>query len=532
MSPTSCQLLYPALYSTNYDGFLHTCQVPHIISYNIKMLLTVDIGTSNFKSAVWDFNGSRLAFNTVPLSMSLSDGVRHEADSSQWLTAFENCCLNLSVTVSLVNIEAIVISGNGPSLTPVLGKSGIKECSEQSKLLTYKDNEQLPYSSFLIPHSSFFAAPARLWLDRRAVKAAEHVSALLGEFVDASFYLPKALDIKINEPQMYEKVKYFLGCSELLAYALTGEARTVFPSDGFDRWFWNDSILECLDLDKEKFPPFIRPGEVFGCLASPIAARFGFKQNIPVVSGGPDFFAAILGAGVVKPGQVCDRAGTSEGINACTERCIADGRLMSYRHPVKPFWNLSGIISTTGKAIEWCRDLLGLQAYDEFFALAQTANAGSGSLVFLPYLAGERAPIWNPSARGMLRGLGLSSGRQEFARSVLEGICCAIRDIVSIMEESGAAIDELRVTGTLSDNEVLNQVKSDITQKQVLVPQQKEAELLGLAIIGSCALGKFTSFPEAVSALVHIEKTYEPDKNNIALYDKLFNEYRRSRELC
>jgi len=473
------------------------------------VLLTVDIGTSNFKSALWDYNGNQIACAAKPLSINLNDRLRHEAESGQWLKAFEDCCRTLGThghrAGSLAQIDAVVISGNGPSLTPVLASRGPDLC---------------------VP-----AAPARLWLDRRAVRAAEQVSALLGGYVDASFFLPKALDIKLNEPQLYEKTNYFLGCPELLAYALTGEARTVFPSDGFERWFWNDSILDRLDLDREKFPPFIRPGDTFGALAPHIAACFGFRPGIPVISGGPDFFAAILGSGAVKPGQVCDRAGSSEGINTCTEKRITDERLMSYSHPVKPYWNLSGIISTTGKAIEWARDFLGLETHDDFFALTQTAGAGAGGLVFLPYLAGERAPVWNPSARGILSGLSLSTGRPEYARSVLEGICFAIRDVIDVMEESGAVVNELRVAGGASVNALLNQAKADITGKQILVPQHKEAELLGLAIIGAYALGKFTSFSEAAASLVRIEKAYQPNGNNTALYDDLFGEYRKLRNM-
>jgi xylulokinase len=204
---------------------------------------------------------------------------------------------------------------------------------------------------------------------------------------------------------------------------------------------------------------------------------------------------------------------------------------MSYKHPVKPFWNLSGIVSTTGKAIEWGHNLLGIESYDAFYALAQKARSGAGGLVFLPYLAGERAPVWDPSKRGVLRGLSLSTGRPEFARSVLEGICFAIRDIIGIMEEAspskegGAVIEELRVAGALSRSDLLDQIKADITKKPVLVPEQKETELMGLAIIGSCALGRYNSFAEAASALVKIDKEFLPDAKNAALYDELFEEY-------
>jgi xylulokinase len=370
------------------------------------------------------------------------------------------------------------------------------------------------------------AAPARLWLDRRALEASEQVSALMGGFVDASFFLPKTLDIKLNEPLLYEKTKFFLGCPEVLAYAITGEARTVFPSEGFERWFWNNSILEYLAMDKEKFPLFIRPGDVFGLLNPQIADFFGFKPEIPVISGGPDFFTAILGAGVVKPGQVCDRTGTSEGINACTEKHIISNRLMSYSHPVKPFWNISGIISTAGKAIEWGAEIMGLESYENFFKLAQTAQAGAGGLIFLPYLTTQRAPDRN-TVRGILRGFNLSTGQPEFTRSILEGLSFAIRDIIEVMEKAGAVINELRVTGALSGNALINQIKADIIQKPVLVSGQKEAELLGLAIIGSCTLGKYSSFSEAASALVQIKNTWLPNMKNAALYNDMFKEYQQ-----
>ena len=483
------------------------------------MLLTVEIGTSNFKSAVWDFNGNRLAYCSLPLS-SVADGPHHEADPGQWLAAFAQCCAmlgnrgggasgnNAASAWTLGDVQAIVISGNGPSLVPVLGgldpaEGGIK------------------------------TAAARLWLDRRAEAAAGEISSLMGAYVDPSFFLPKILAIKNDEPDLYNQTRFFLGCPEFLAFSLTGQACSVFPAEGFDRWFWNEGVLGQLKLDPSKFPGFIAPTETFGNLLPQPAARFGLKPDIPVISGGPDFFAAIVGAGVVRPGQVCDRSGTSEGINACTLRRISDSRLMSYGHPVKPFWNLSGIISTTGRAIEWGRGILGLQSYDEFFSLAETAEnsetcGGELPPIFLPYLAGERAPIWDPKARGVLRNLSLSSGRPEFARAVLEGIGFAIRDVLSVMEEAGAEITELRTTGSAASSPVLNQIKADITGHEVLVPFHKEAELLGLAIIGAYALGQFDSLATAAFGLVQIESRFQPNLQKAAFYTELFAEYRET----
>ena len=461
------------------------------------MLLTVDIGTSSIKSAVFDYDGKCVSSAFFPLSDDI------HADCSQWIKAFEDCCKKIG---NVKKVEAIVISGNGPSLVPVLGepKSG-------------KDGLKVP------------ADKVRPWLDRSAVKYQEEVSEVMGGFVDACFFLPKILKIKNEENELYRRTKTFLGIPEYLAYALTDEARSVFPSDGFDRWFWNDAVLKKLSLDADKFPPFIRPGDAYGTISSSAAGYFGFSKNTPVITGGPDFFAAVTGSGVMEPSQACDRTGSSEGINLCTQNKVEDRRLMSYGHPIIPYWNLSGTINTTGKAIEWCKDFLGIDSFEDFFALARQSKSGSGGLVFVPYLAGERAPVWNPDARALWRGISLSSGRSDFANSVLEGIGFAIRDVIGVMEENAVQVKQLHVTGRLAGIESLNQIKADITGKQILTPVFKEIELLGLAITGSCHMRKFASIAEAASAMVKIEKTFEPNLKNTDIYNELFLEYKRNK---
>jgi len=474
------------------------------------MLLTIDIGTSSLKSSIWDENIYRISFNSIPLKIKDNNDYKHEINPSVWLRAFDESINKIKNDNKNIihEIKAIVISGNGPSLVPVTGELSLA-------------NNVLEVS----------AQNARLWLDTRAVKYQKEISELMGGYVDASFFLPKTLYIKNEENEIYNRIKYFLGCPEYLAYALTGEAKSVFPCEGFERWFWNNKILEKLNLDSKKFPPFIRPGELFGVLTEKVSAHYGFKKNIPVISGGPDFFAAVLGSGVKIPGEICDRTGSSEGINLCVDSHVIDKRLMSYRHPAGNFWNLSGIINTTGKAIDWGIEILGLNNFDEFISLAKKSKPGSGGIIFIPYLAGERAPIWNPSARSMWNGISLSSSRNDFASSILEGIGYAIRDVISVMEESGVKAEQLRVTGKLAGCAALNQIKADITGLPVLEGNCKESELLGLAIIGACYLGKFKNYTEASSAAVKIEKTYEPNIKHKAMYDELFDKYKKIRNV-
>jgi len=467
------------------------------------MLLTADIGTSSIKSAIWNYDGARLEFTSQQLDTNTGEGGKHEIVPSQWIDAFCACCARFE---NIGSVQLIVISGNGPSLVPVLGDHSI-------------DN------SLYIP-----AEKARLWLDRRGAKYNEEISVLMNGFVDSSFFLPKILHIKNEEYDLYRKVKYFLGCPEFVAFTLTGQARTVFPCEGFDRWFWDNTILGKLNLDPFKFPPFIRPGDSFGTISLKAAEHLGFKNDIQVISGGPDFYAAILGSGVMKPGQACNRTGSSDGINLCTNKRVNNNYLMSYKFPIEPYWNLSGIINTTGRAIEWGRALLGFNNINEFLKLAHQSKRGSEGLIFLPYLAGERAPVWNHNARAVWNRISLDTGRSEFANSILEGIGFAINDVIAVTESTGEKVEKIHVTGGLAYIDELNQIKADITGREIITCESNEAELLGLAIIGSCFMGKFNSYSEASSAMYSVKKHYIPNPGNNDLYNSLYNEYKKLKD--
>jgi xylulokinase len=464
------------------------------------VILAVDIGTSTFKAAVFSREGFCSGQAAIPLDSG--GGETCEADPGLWLAAFEAVLPRLG---GLGALEALVISGNGPTLVPVTGTPAAGGAG-----------------------LSLPAARARLWLDRRAGEESRRVSELSGAYVDPGFFVPKALWIKNREAGLYEKTRCFLAAPEYLACALTGEERTVFPSAGFERWYWNGDLLRALDLDPAKFPPFISPGEFIGTPAAAVASRLGLPAGLKVFAGGPDFFMSILGAGVTGAGQACDRSGTSEGVNLCTQERIADPRLMSYGHPVSPLWNLSGIISTSGKAVAWARELLGLGGlpYESFFELAAQAPPGARGLVFLPYLAGERAPHWDPHARGVFQGLSLATGRAELARAVAEGICFAIRDVITVMQDCGAPVRELRLTGGPAASPFLNQLKADISGYPALLPVRRDAELLGLAAVGTAALGYYSSFGEASAALVSVERSFSPAKETAALYEDRFGQYR------
>lgn len=461
------------------------------------MILTFDIGTTTLKGALFDDGGTLCELNhaTVPSQGFL-------VDPFQWSLALKTICSSFS---SLCGVDTVTISGNGPTLVPVFGdvknKGGVLSCD---------------------------AAMARLWHDRRAIQESGQVSRLAGSFVDASFSLPKALYVYNREPEIYERTKFFLSAYDFFNYLLTGEAKTILHARGSERWYWNDSLLGQLNLDKSKFPVFCYPGQLVGTVSSLASFCLGLPKGAIVYAGAPDFFVSILGTGAVELGRVCDRSGTSEGINLCTREPLGDNRLMAYRHPIEPYYNVSGIISSSGQAIQWAKNLFGLgeASYDRLYEEMAKAKPGSGNLVFLPYLCGERAPIWDAGARGVFNGLSLETGKAEMLRSVGEGVCFAMRDVIAVMEELGAKVGELRLSGGPTHSTFLNQLKADITRREVLIPLIGDAELVGDLIIAQTAKKRYACLAEAAGELVSIRQRYVPDPDVQGLYGDLFAVYR------
>ena len=467
------------------------------------MILTFDIGTSLLKGGIFDASGVLRCRAEVPLHLSdREDPLMHEADANNWISALSLVTAQLELPGASGRrgrIEAVVVSGNGPTLVPVDAKGGPLDF-------------------------------AMTWLDRRGVEEARMIAEVTGRYVDPTFYLPKALWIFRNRPEVYRKTRHFCTCPEFVDLFLTGVARTVLPSEQFTPYIWTPETIERLGMDPQKFPPFIRPGETVGEVRQEAEELLGIPAGTPVVAGGPDFVMTLLGTATVRPGRACDRAGTSEGINLCAEQVVEDSRLLCLPHIIEGYTNISGIISTSGKALSWFKSISGQGEldYESLFEDICQVPPGSRSLIFLPYLAGERAPLWDPYARGSFIGLTANHGRKEMTRAVVEAVGFAIRDVIEVMEENGLEIGELRVTGGQAKSPLWNQIKADITQRKILVPEVQDSELLGDACIGLFALGNHKSLAAASDSLVRIGRSFTPTPELRELYDRLFDLYRAS----
>jgi xylulokinase len=195
--------------------------------------------------------------------------------------------------------------------------------------------------------------------------------------------------------------------------------------------------------------------------------------------------------------------------------------------PIPGRWVYGGAMAATGKAVEWFReDVLG-DDVDMSTLLREVAATppGAGDLVFLPYLAGERAPLWDPSARGAFVGLGLEHGRGHLARAVLEAAAFALRHVAAPIRAAGVEIRELRVSGASARSRVWNRIKADILGVPVAVPEVAETALQGAAVLAAVGVGHQADLRSAMGALVRFADRLDADPSAAPAYDALYEAY-------
>lgn len=447
--------------------------------------LSFDIGSSSVKAALISEEGQLLGLGRRALQARQENTI-HEERAEDWITSsFEAGREAIAEAGKALSrppqVRALAVSGNGPTLVA-------------------------------IEADGTAMGPALAWMDRRAAAEARELSVFSGRDEDPSFYLPKALYIWRNADETARRrLAWFISCPEYLAFALSGQASAYLPQPGYKAYVWEPSLIADLGLPLDRFPPFIEPGALLGNLRAEAASRLGLDKGLPVVAGYPDFLASIVGAGAVDIGLACDRSGSSEALNICASRPAASPRLFSLPHAITGLWNVSGGVSSSGSSLAFVADMLGIEV-PELVSLASKAAPGSRQLGFLPYLAGERAPLYDPERRAAFYGMGFGQGREELCRAVCEGICFGLRLARDLAAEEGLTARSLLVSGSAAREDFLCELKAQILGMEVLVPAISDCELTGDACAMAVALGDASNLGEAARRLVHIDRRFPSTK--------------------
>jgi sugar (pentulose or hexulose) kinase len=240
-----------------------------------------------------------------------------------------------------------------------------------------------------------------------------------------------------------------------------------------------------------------------------------------------DSFASFHGAGLLDAGDAVDTGGTSGGLAVYWDRAAVIPGSWVAPAPIPDRWIVGGAMTATGKALDWLAGSVtgGAATAESLLAEAASVAPGADGLVFLPYLAGERSPIWDPGARGAFVGLTLGHGRAHLARAVLEAAALALRHVAAPIRAAGLRIDELVVTGGTARDDTWNRIKADVLGVPVAVPVMRETAVLGAAILGATAVGWHADVRAAIGAMVRIDHRIEPDARLAARYDALYEAY-------
>ena len=442
-------------------------------------ILCVDIGTSSLKAALIDTEGHEAALvrEAYPQKGFVSGTIL----AVDWEDALARAWGRLASQTG-VQPEALCISGNGPTLVPLTA-----------------------WGEALVPLH---------WYGPRL--AAEDTPQ------PQSLFLPYIRSFIRHRPQDYEKTTYLCSAQEWLAYRLGADMVTTLPAAAYVPYYWDQSQCGAAGVDIRLFPPFVKLGSIIGGVSPAGAARFSLPAGLPLVAGGPDFIMALIGVGALKPGIVCDRGGTSEGINVCSSFPISGGTLRVLPHLDDGLWNISSIIPASGRLFEWFRTLTGQEerSYTELLAelIPPYGTFQQSKTRFFP-----KDPL--PGAVLSLDGPGLMS-RQELGRAVLEAMGFLVRDALAAVARQGFPVTEMRVSGGQGKNPLWNQLKADLCGCTLLIPEIYDGELAGDGVVASVALGESADVAEAVGRMIRMRAPYVPGAQTRDQYTEQYRSYR------
>ena len=407
----------------------------------------------------------------------------------------------------------------------------------------------------LLDRSNAILRPSLIWCDQRSQAQCDWITSRVGadrliELVSnpalTGFSAPKLLWVRDHEPELYERAAHVLLPKDFIRFRLTGEFATdVSDASGtllFDvaRRRWSEEILEALGIDRSLLPRAYESPEVTGEISRETALVTGLKAGTPVVAGAGDQAASAVGNGIVSPGLTSATLGTSGVIFAFTDSPELDpkGRIHTFCHAVPGKWHVMGVTQGAGLSLRWFRDHLGAaetwyareigaDPYELIIKEAERVPAGSDGLLFLPYLMGERTPHLDAQARGMWFGLTAAHTRGHLIRSILEGVAFSLRDSLEIFRELKIPVEQIRASGGGSRSPLWRQIQADVYDKELVTLYESEGSAFGAALLAGVGSKAYASVEESARKAIEIREHIEPHDSNVAIYERLYQVYRR-----
>jgi xylulokinase len=498
----------------------------------MEVILAIDIGTSSVKVAIINFKGQLVKnFQTNYPTHCLKPNIL-EQNPEDWWDAVKSGIYQIlkekqNTKIPKYSIIGIACCGHSPTLVCV---------DKQGEILR----------------------PAIIWQDSRAFKEVKYIKEKLKEEFYTSIMtspltpnsrISKLLWLKNKEPDIMKKVYALLEPKDYINFRLTGEYKTSFLSgrDFVDvkTGKVHSKFLNMLEIPESIIPKAIPSYSIIGTTTKSLEEEMGLPKGIPVIAGEMDSITSIIGTGITKKNMCYNISGTSEIIGISIDQQVTLSRTKKQPYFSYPFYNNLQIIfeatQASGKSINWfIKNIIESDKSPNKLMLTNEKNnfPKMNPLIFLPYIEGERSPIWDSRARGIFFGLNSQHSKFDLYRAILEGIGFSILqnfEILRSISNKDDIPDYLRVSGGGAENNHLNQIKADILGKKVVTTKFCESGLLGGAILAMIGLGIY-SFDDAVKKMVHTNKIFQPNmEKHYHYYAHLFpiykNLYRHNKEL-
>jgi len=440
-----------------------------------KYLLGVDGGTEGLRAGVFDVFGTPLAFASTSYPTQFPAPSWAEQDPNDWWDA-----LGKSVRKA--------ISDSGISVDQIAAMTVDTTCCSVVPL----DDSGNP------------VRPALIWMDVRSAEQAEQMVATEDDAlrinsngsgpVSAEWMIPKALWIKQNEPENFDRAVTICEYQDYINLHLTGRLGASINNVS-TRWHCDysregvpKSLLEKLDLGElaEKWPQDVfRLGELVGGLTPRAAEHLGLTTDLPVVQGGADAQIGMIGLGVVKPGNLALITGSSHLHLGLSEKPFhGTGIWGTYADALLPgLHTVEGGQTSTGSVINWLKNLFGESDYEALNRDASKLPPGSENLIVQEHFQGNRTPHTDPKSRGAFHGLTLKHGREHLFRAAIEGVAFGSELILESMRTNGFFPESIVVSGGATRSELWLQIHSDVSNLPLTLTKNPDAPLLGCAIL-------------------------------------------------
>eukprot|EP01056_Protomagalhaensia_sp_Gyna25_P005465 Protomagalhaensia_sp_Gyna_25__5464@NODE_71_length_5627_cov_26_770401_g53_i0_p1_GENE_NODE_71_length_5627_cov_26_770401_g53_i0NODE_71_length_5627_cov_26_770401_g53_i0_p1_ORF_typecomplete_len563_score136_73FGGY_N/PF00370_21/7_1e66FGGY_C/PF02782_16/6_3e48BcrAD_BadFG/PF01869_20/0_00073BcrAD_BadFG/PF01869_20/4_4e03BcrAD_BadFG/PF01869_20/3_3ROK/PF00480_20/7_8e05ROK/PF00480_20/2_1e03Kelch_2/PF07646_15/4e02Kelch_2/PF07646_15/7_6Kelch_2/PF07646_15/46Kelch_6/PF13964_6/6_7e02Kelch_6/PF13964_6/1_4Kelch_6/PF1 len=487
----------------------------------MNYVIGVDIGTQSTKAVLVGEDGSIVASASREYAPDTPKPNWAEQDAEVWQKAFEQTVAEVAVVAPPDSVKAVAISS-------LYGGSGIPVDSDMTPL-----------------------HPCLIWMDRRAEKQVQWVKdnvdlqwlgEITGNGCDSYYGFTKILWLRDERPEVWAKTALFLPPNAYVAYRLTGKVAVDHSSAGnvggvydIKKREWSSETLNALRIPISMMPEqLVASTDVVGGLTKEAASRIKLPEGTPIVAGGVDAAIACYSGGVVKPGQHVAMIGTSMCWGYIAPSTVAANGLVSMPYVVGEHLYIFGGAACAGASVAWFRDQCCQSemaeakstGHDPHALMEESAaliNPGSDGIVFLPYLMGERSPVWDPQASGAFIGLNLFHTKAHLYRAVLEGVTFALRHNMEAGATGSAPLEsKLVVVGGAAKSNLWMQMISDITKYPVWTIAEEVEAAMGAARLA--ALGANLIRVTDADWITLTERAI-PNVANTAAYDAAYSVY-------